>query len=173
MELENNVQRDWVKRLVRFADSIPEFSLGVTVLVTVITIFTQVVSRYVFSRPISWADEFAVLIFAWMIFLGTVMATKYNDHISIDTVTRLLPEKIKVGLTVITNSMIFLVLLLLFIEGIRLTYRTAGLNYPAMEVSRGFLYSAIPVTAPLMGLYLLRTIIADIRFLLEGIGSRK
>ncbi len=100
-----------------------------------------------------------------MIFLGAVIAAKHNDHISIDTLTRLLPERIKVGLAVITNSMVFLVLLLLFIEGILLTHRTAGLKYPAMEVSRGFLYVSIPVTAPLMGLYFVRTIIADIRVL--------
>lgn len=165
MELEKTTKKSSIKRLLHFADSIPEFCLGLTVLVTVIAIFTQVVSRYVFSRPISWADEFAVLIFAWMIFLGTAITTKHKDHISIDTLTRLFPERIKVGLAVITNSMIFLVLLLLFIEGIRLTYRTAGLKYPAMEISRGFLYVAIPVTAPLMGLYLVRAIIADIRIL--------
>ena len=58
---------------------------------------------------------------------------------------------------------IFMVLVLLFIEGVALTQKTAGLNYPAMEISRAFLYISIPVTAPLMGFYLLRTIIRDIR----------
>ena len=66
-------------------------------------------------------------------------------------------------LTIVTNIAIFMVIVLLFIEGISLTQKTIGLNYPAMEISRAFLYISIPVTAPLMGIYLLRTIIRDIR----------
>lgn len=151
-------------------DYIPELVLGLTVLVTTVTIFAQVFFRYVLSRPIYWADEFAVLVFAWMIFTGTVVATKYNEHLSVDTFIRWLPGRVQTGVTIATNSAIFMVIILLFIEGVALTRKTAGLNYPAMEISRAFLYISIPVTTPLMAIYLLRTIIRDIRQL---VGSEK
>ena len=137
---------------------------------TTITIFSQVVFRYVLNRPIYWADEFAVLVFAWMIFTGTVVATKYNEHLSVDTFIRMLPKRFQTVLTITTNTAILMVIVLLFIEGLALTQKTVGLKYPAMEISRGFLYISIPVTAPLMGIYLLRTIIRDIRQL---VGSQK
>ncbi len=166
MNTEIQQKFSWLKKFLRFLDFLPEVVLGLTVLVTTVTIFAQVVFRYVFSRPIYWADEFAVLVFAWMIFTGTVVATKYNEHLSVDTFIRMLPKRLQMVLTIATNVAILMVIVLLFIEGITLTQETIGLKYPAMEISRGFLYISIPVTAPLMGIYLLRTIVRDIRLLL-------
>lgn len=161
--MQDQEKRSWVQRCFQVLDYIPEVALGITVMVTTVTIFAQVVFRYLFNSPIYWADEFAVLIFAWMIFIGAVVATKYNEHISVDTFVRLFPKRLQIGLAVITNIAILLVIVLLFVEGILLTRKTVALNYPAMEISRGFLYISIPVTTPLMGFYLARTIIRDIR----------
>ncbi len=167
MSTENRGKYRRLKKFWRFLDFLPEVVLGATVLITTVTIYAQVVFRYVFSSPIYWADEFAVLVFAWMIFIGTVVATKYNELISVDTFLRMFPQRLQVVLTITTNVAIFLVIVLLFIEGVALTQKTAGLKYPAMEISRGFLYISIPVTTPLMGIYLLRTIIRDIRLLVK------
>ena len=167
LSTESRKKYSRLNRFLRILDFIPEAVLGVTVLITTVTIFAQVVFRYVFNSPIYWADEFAVLVFAWMIFIGTVVATKYNEHLSVDTFIRMFPQRLQVVLTITTNVAIFLVIVLLFVEGVALTQKTAGLNYPAMEISRGFLYISIPVTTPLMGIYLLRTIIRDIRLLVK------
>jgi TRAP-type C4-dicarboxylate transport system permease small subunit len=48
------------------------------------------------------------------------------------------------------------VLALLFAKGIELASRMASIDYPAMGISRGFLYAALPVTTPLFAFYLLR-----------------
>lgn len=167
LNTENRGKNVRLKKFWQLLDFLPEVILGMTVLVTTVTIFAQVVFRYVFNSPIFWADEFAVLVFAWMIFIGTVVATKYNEHISVDTFIRMFPQRLQVVLTITTNVAVFLVIVLLFVEGLALTQKTAGLKYPAMEISRGFLYISIPVTAPLMGIYLLRTIIRDIRLLVK------
>jgi TRAP-type C4-dicarboxylate transport system permease small subunit len=156
-----------MERILWLMGIIPEIALGITVSVMIVMIFTQVIFRYIFNAPIYWADEFAVLIFAWMIFLGAVIATKNNDHISVDTFMRMLPERYRSGVSVVTNSLILLVLIPLFTEGIRLTYKTKGLLYPAMEISRAFLYISLPVTVPLMGLYFVRIIITDLRHLVK------
>ncbi|MEJ2163942.1 MAG: TRAP transporter small permease [Desulfobacterales bacterium] len=161
--MQHQEKQGWVQRAVRILDYLPEAALGITVIITTITIFAQVVFRYVFNSPIYWADEFAVLIFAWMIFIGTVVAIKYNEQISVDAMVRLLPARYQTGLAILTNTALFLVIVLLFIEGILLTVKTIALKYPAMEISRGFLYISLPVTTPLMGFYLARTIIRDIR----------
>lgn len=165
---ENESGSVWGKHSLRKIDYIPEFLLGLTVLITTIAIFTQVVFRYVFNHPISWVDEFAVLIFAWMIFLGVAIAQKNNEHIGIDIVARVLPPKVQRALAIFTNMVILLVLAFLFVQGISLTMKTAGLKYPAMEISRGFLYVSIPAMMPLMAFYLIRILIADLRSFITG-----
>jgi TRAP-type C4-dicarboxylate transport system permease small subunit len=163
----------WRNHLLRKIGYIPEFLLGFTVFVTTVAIFTQVVSRYLFNHPISWVDEFAVLIFAWMIFLGVAIAQKNNEHIGIDIIARVLPPRVQRVLAIFTNIVILLVLAFLFVQGISLTMKTAGLKYPAMEISRGFLYVSIPVMMPLMAFYLIRIIITDLRsFITEDTGGR-
>jgi len=163
----------WHKHSLRKIGFIPEFLLGLTVLITTIAIFTQVVFRYIFNHPISWVDEFAVLVFAWMIFLGVAIAQKNNEHIGLDIVTRLFPPKVQRVLAIFTNILILLVLAFLFIQGISLTMKTAGLKYPAMEISRGFLYVSIPVMMPLMAFYSIRIIITDLRsFIMQDKGGR-
>jgi len=160
------------KHSLRKIGFIPEFLLGLTVFVTTIAIFTQVVSRYIFNHPISWVDEFAVLVFAWMIFLGTAIAQKNSEHIGIDILERMLPPKFQRGLAIFRNILILLVLIFLFVNGISLTVKTVGLKYPAMEISRGFLYVSIPVMMPLMAFYLIRIIITDLRsFIMEHTGG--
>ncbi|MHC4456568.1 MAG: TRAP transporter small permease [Planctomycetota bacterium] len=171
--MQDQEKPSWVQRCFQVLDYIPEVALGITVMVTTVTIFAQVVFRYLFSSPIYWADEFAVLIFAWMILIGAVVATKYSEHISVDTFVRLFSKRLQIGLAIITNITILLVIVLLFVEGILLTRKTVALNYPAMEISRGFLYISIPVTTPLMGFYLARTIIRDIRVFLRIVWDRK
>jgi TRAP-type C4-dicarboxylate transport system permease small subunit len=163
----------WRKYSLCKISYIPEFLLGLTVFVTTVAIFTQVVSRYLFNHPISWMDEFAVLIFAWMIFLGVAIAQKNNEHIGIDIVARVLPPRVQGVLAIFTNMLILLVLVFLFVQGISLTMKTAGLKYPAMEISRGFLYVSIPVMMPLMAFYLIRIIVTDLRsFIREEKGGR-
>lgn len=173
MKIENRMKPGRVRHYLRRIDFIPEFLLGFTVFVTVVAIFAQVVFRYVFNHPISWMDEFAVLVFAWMIFLGVAIAQKNSEHIGIDILTRTLPLKAQRGLAIFTNTIILLVLAFLFINGISLTIKTAGLKYPAMEISRGLLYISIPVMMPLMVFYLVRIIITDLRsFIMENTGGR-
>jgi len=158
----------WRKHSLRKIGFIPEFLLGLTVFVTTIAIFTQVVSRYLLNHPISWMDEFAVLIFAWMIFLGVAIAQKNNEHIRIDIVTHVLPPKVQRAIAIFTNILILLILAFLFVQGTSLTMKTVALKYPAMEISRGFLYVSIPMMMPLMAFYLIRIIIIDLRSLIKA-----
>lgn len=51
----------------------------------VVSISAQVVSRYLFGKPIVWVEEVAVYSFIWATFLGAGLAMKYDRHLRIDT----------------------------------------------------------------------------------------
>ncbi len=50
-----------------------------------LAMLAQVFMRYVFGAPFAWAEEFAVLVFAWLIFLGAAHVQRDDSHLSIDT----------------------------------------------------------------------------------------
>ena len=130
--------------------------LALTVLVSSLAIFSQVVLRYGFNRPIGWVDEFAVLVFAWMILIGSVIAQANDEHISMDTFVRLMPEPARRALKMFRYAVVAGVSGVLLWQGLILSRKMVTLEYPGMEISRSFLYGVLPVCMPLMIYYVLR-----------------
>jgi TRAP-type C4-dicarboxylate transport system permease small subunit len=130
--------------------------VAMALLATALAVFAQVICRYGLNQPISWLDEFAVLIFAWMIFVGAAVAQRSDSHVAINTLVNLLPGPMQRALYVIRCAAMAAVLGVLFWQGLNLTRRMSSIDYPAMGISRGFLYATLPVATPLIALYLAR-----------------
>ena len=87
------------------------------------------------------------MLFAWVTFLGAYLATRSRSHITIDIVLISLPKTVQLLLSRIVDLGVLLLALVFAYQGIALTIDTWGLEYPAMEISRGYLYLALPVGA--------------------------
>jgi tripartite ATP-independent transporter DctM subunit len=61
------------------------------VLAEVVILFSGVVSRYVFDRPLFWTDELANALFLWLAMLGVVVALRTNTHMRLTTLVAWLP----------------------------------------------------------------------------------
>jgi len=114
-------------------------------------VFVSVVFRYVLDSPLSWTEELASLLFAWLTFVGAYIGSRYRSHIAIDTLVIFLPPDVRRTLARLGDVGVLLLLAIFAWQGIRLTITTWGLEFPAMEISRGYLYASLPVGACLMG----------------------
>ncbi len=54
----------------------------------------KIVMRYVFSASLLWSDTMLQHLTLWLCFFGAALATCERRHISIDVLSRILPEKI-------------------------------------------------------------------------------
>lgn len=81
-----------------------------------VTVFSQVISRYVFSKSLPWAEELSTMAMVWAIYLGAVIDIRQRFHIRLLFLVGMLPRAIAV-------AMVFLgdILFLLFC-GIMLWY---------------------------------------------------
>lgn len=61
-------------------------------LMTVIT-FVNVVLRYVFNTGLIWGLEVVLILFAWLVILGTSHAIKITANLGVDAVMNLLPRR--------------------------------------------------------------------------------
>lgn len=113
-------------------------------------VFTSVVFRYVLDSPLAWTEELASLLFAWLTFVGAYVGIRYRTHISIDTLVIFLPPAVRRGLARLVDVAVLVMLALFVSQGFRLTLTTWSLEFPAMEISRGYLYASLPVGASLM-----------------------
>jgi|TARA_Y100000310_G_C20656634_1_gene802293 TRAP-type C4-dicarboxylate transport system permease small subunit len=83
-----------LKRPVR-AIHLLEDSALVIALVTMMTIaVVQIALRNFFDSGIFWADSFIRILVLWVALLGAMVATRENNHIRIDVLSRYLPEHI-------------------------------------------------------------------------------
>jgi TRAP-type C4-dicarboxylate transport system permease small subunit len=118
---------------------------GMTVLV-----FSSVLLRYVLNSPVTWSEELASLLFAWLTFVGAYVGFRTHSHIRIDTLTMLLPAGTRSGIRRTVDAGVLLVLGVFIWQGVSLVATTWSLEFPAMEISRGYLYLSLPIGACLM-----------------------
>ena len=118
--------------------------------VMTILVFASVVLRYVMNSPVTWSEELASLLFAWITFVGAFVGFRSRSHIAIDTLVVFLPRTARRAIGRMADVVVLCVLGLFVWQGVRLCVTTWGLEFPAMEISRGYLYLSLPLGASLM-----------------------
>lgn len=136
--------------VVRFSDrvnSVLEVLGSFLMTFLVIVIGTQVAARYLFNSPLFWSEELGRIIFTWIVFLGTSIAIKRGAHMGLHFIVELSPPLIKGFITKISLLFTGVFFLIILIEGLKVAYHVSSNIMPAMEISQGWQYSAIPVGA--------------------------
>ena len=114
--------------------------LGLVLAVLTGILFLQVIMRFVFESPITWAEEFPRIILIWLVFLGLVPTIK-GQHLVIDVL------KDRPTLRFLSTAVKWAVLLFFLLEGVDLVQRVAGQQMPVTQISRAWQYAAAPVGA--------------------------
>lgn len=68
--------------------------LGVALLALVqLTFMYGVISRYVFHRPVEWADEIVIVTYLWSMFLAAAFTVTLKENVAFDMIYTALPAK--------------------------------------------------------------------------------
>lgn len=81
------------KRLLDGIGAVEQVAGVFLIALVVVTIFSQVVTRYVFNHPIVWVEETATYAFIWGAFVGAALGLKRGRHIKIDTFVAFMPPR--------------------------------------------------------------------------------
>ncbi|MBP1778898.1 MAG: Tripartite ATP-independent periplasmic transporter, DctQ component [candidate division NC10 bacterium] len=115
-----------------------------------VLVFASVVLRYVLNSPVTWSEELASLLFAWITFVGAYVGCRSRSHIAIDTLAVFVPLPVRRAIGHVVDVVVLCVLGLFVWQGVQLCITTWGLEFPALEISRGYLYLSLPLGASLM-----------------------
>ncbi len=124
-------------------------------------IIAAVFFRYVLNDPLVWTEEFVVITFTWMLFIGLASGFRYRMHIRIDALLIALPHKGRamVGAVAVAATLFILILLAWF--GTTETLVMLETETPMMRISAAWAVSAVPVGAVLSCIHLLRHALCD------------
>ncbi|MBD3649706.1 MAG: TRAP transporter small permease [Alcanivorax sp.] len=120
----------------------------------VIILTVQVLSRYVFNAPLDYTEEASRFGLIWLVFIGSAYAAYLNEHF----VVRLLVDNVKFpgksAYLVFIDVAVIVFFVALIYYGAKLAWKNPRVE-PALNLSMGWAYLAIPVGCSLMVFHLL------------------
>lgn len=123
--------------------------------VMIVTVFLQVIFRYIIDNPLGWSEEFSRYVFVWTCMLGASIGIKNKSHYGLEAIFRLLPESKRKIFEIFLYILISSFLAVLVYYGFNLTRDIYQQTTPGLDISMAIPYSAIPVGALLMLVHIL------------------
>ncbi|MDC7246139.1 MAG: TRAP transporter small permease [Sphaerochaetaceae bacterium] len=87
--------------------------LGALVFIWILLTNVVILSRYVLKVSIPWSDEIFILMFIWLIFIGTALASVDNKHITITLLSEMIKSRKKKIVLDIAQNIIFLLFIVI------------------------------------------------------------
>lgn len=155
-------------RILRFFDKIltffEEWTLLISVMVALVSLFFNVVLRYGFNYSLAWSEELVREVIIYTTFIGCSAAIKRQQMIKIDASVQILP-KLKIPLTFFSNfvTLIFACILtyygwLMAVLQLKTHQKTVILEIPLV-----YLYAILPLTGCMMFIRTIQIIHNDIK----------
>ncbi|MCP5463505.1 MAG: TRAP transporter small permease [Deltaproteobacteria bacterium] len=97
---------------------IETFLLVLSLLTLLVFAFLQVVLRNFFDTGIHWADVFNRLLVLWIGFFAATVGAKENRHLSLEVLTKFLPERAKPIVSIFTSLFVIVVACMLAVASL-------------------------------------------------------
>lgn len=123
---------------------------GVFLSIMTLSVFLEVLARYVLHMSLSWPEEVARFSFIWCSLLGASIALERKKLHDIDIVFGRLPNAMRGLLAFGVDLLVIAILVVLLVYGAKLTAVVHLQVSPAMEIRMSYVYSAVPFASGLM-----------------------
>lgn len=124
-----------------------------------ITMFIEVIARYIFNASQPWTGELSRYLFVWFIFISASYAAAEKAHIKVETIHELLPEKVKGIANTVGNCIWLGLTILVTYLGIDYAMSMFGSTSIALKIPLGIIYFGIPIGYGLMSIRIIIQII--------------
>ncbi|HSV87615.1 MAG TPA: TRAP transporter small permease [Bacteroidales bacterium] len=143
-------------KLKKNVDQALEILVSTLLVVLVLNVLWQVVSRFIVGRPSPFTDELAGFLLIWVGLLGAAYASGQKQHLAINLLEKKLSQKNQIRLQVLINVLIVLFAsAVMVVGGVNLAYITLYLDQisAALRIPVGMVYLVIPVSGLLIIFY--------------------
>ncbi len=124
---------------------VTEYTIAIMMGVMTIIIALQVFTRYVLSDSLTWTEEIGRYLMIWICFLGSAMALKYGEHISVTFIEERFPPRIRRGVRLAIALTVLAFFALATWVGLLMTLQVSDQQAPVTWISMAWAYSCIPV----------------------------
>ncbi len=139
-----------IDKIYVMLQKIIKYAVAILLVGMVITVFSNVVSRYFLKAAIAWSEEVSRFMFIWVVFLSAFLAYVNDEHLGLDILSKKLPEKIGQVVAILCDIIVIYALYLITYGGQDLAVQSWTWLSPATSFSYGIVYLVVPIGAGLM-----------------------
>lgn len=118
-------------------------------------VFVNVITRYVFTFSIIWAEEVSQYLMIWIAYLGAGLAVREGRHVAIEMFQDRLPSALSRQVRMAVGGLMVVFLGVVAVLGFRFVAFAWQQETPVLNISLGIPYLAVPIGAMLFVLHLL------------------
>lgn len=127
------------------------YLLAIILALMTVFIFWQVISRHFFGTPLSWSEELARFLMIYLIMIGSALATKNGEMISVDVLLeKFNASKMKPYIISLAQVISIVFFIVLFVYGYQFAMNSFNQIAPGSRISMGWVYLSIPFGAVLL-----------------------
>jgi len=154
-----------IKKLKYVYDHFEEYFLVLTLSVSIVIIFIQVIMRYVFNNSLSWSEEAARFLFIWFSWLGISLGQKRGEHIKVTVLTDRFANMPKRTVSIVADVITLCILALLVKTGFSFMHSTfdIGSLSPAMRFPMWIIFLACPIGSFIMGIRVVAELVRKVK----------
>lgn len=138
-------------KILLVLNNIEEIVAGICLAAMTFITFANVIGRYLFTRPLTWADEVSLILSGWAVFLGMSAAYKRNMHLGMEFFVNKLGEKNKLRLQHAISIVLLALCVTLAIVAWALVIKTTK-RTQITRASYKLIYSSCATGLTLMGI---------------------
>ncbi|WP_312812539.1 TRAP transporter small permease [Sedimentibacter sp.] len=113
----------------------------------VVSLFAQVIFRFVFHTGLTWSEELSRYLHMWITFLGASIIFKEGKHLNLTFFIDILPTRFRKLIDIFNQLFLIFFLVLIIYHGIPLINIVKTQLTPAMEISTAWVYASLPIGA--------------------------
>jgi len=140
-----------------------KYALTLLSVILTVSVFLQVLIRFVLKYPLPWTEEVARIAFVYCIFVGATIAVRENSHLHVDALLVILPKRVARAAMFLGMLLVGVFLVFVTWQGVVLVLATGVQMSPVMQVPFKYIYLILPVSGAIMLLYLVANMLALVR----------
>ncbi len=133
--------------------------LGALIVFLVVLTSVQVVMRYVFDSPLTWAGEFIGIVMIYFGLIGGSWGMKHGIHIALEVFVQKYLKSLKTTADILEVASYIAVGIFEIIYGINIVVLSKYEILPATGIRASYVYMAIPIAGAVMIFFSIEKII--------------
>ncbi|HUX14677.1 MAG TPA: TRAP transporter small permease [Spirochaetia bacterium] len=138
--------------------------------VLILSVFVQVVFRYIFDQPIPQLFEISIYSFIWVIYLGGALATRYDQHMRFDLIYRKLSRNGRYVVDMFFDTLLNVIISVIIYPTIATVVQMYKLKSDTLGIPWSYLLVCFPIFLILIFIHNTISIVLKIR---EMAGAEK